>query len=157
MQPISSRTGPGKTNRSHRLRVWAAGLVCFLGAWLLWTGMSYAIYTRMYMIPSASMAPTIRPGDRVGVQINRSVSPKRGEVWVFRMPLASGKAPNEAIKRIIGLPGETIEVASGQVLIDGQPLVEPYLSTPTPYAMPVLTLGTERILRARGQPDRQPR
>ena len=132
MQPIPAK---------KHWRIWATGALVFLSAWLVVSGVSFAMTTRTYIVPSGSMAPTIRPGDRVGVSIDPSLRPERGEVWVFRFPRASGKAPNEAIKRIIGLPGETVEVSSGQVRIDGRPLDEPYVGTPASYAMPPLTLG----------------
>ena len=55
--------------------------------------------------------------------------PRRGEVVVFRAPPSEPCAEDECeyIKRIIGLPGETIMVSSGQVFINGLPLNESYL------------------------------
>jgi signal peptidase I len=51
--------------------------------------------------------------------------PGRGDIVVFKYP----KDPDQYfIKRVIGLPGETVEVKNDQVLIDGQPLAENYLS-----------------------------
>lgn len=51
--------------------------------------------------------------------------PGRGDIVVFKYP----KDPDQYfIKRVIGLPGETVEVKNDQVLIDGQPLTENYLS-----------------------------
>jgi signal peptidase I len=132
MQPILAK--------KHR-RIWATGALAFLGAWLIWSGVTFAMTTRTYIVPSGSMAPTIRPGDRIGVSIDPSLRPQRREVWVIRFPRSSGKAPNEAIKRIIGLPGETVEVVSGQVKINGRPIDEPYLATPPSYTMPPITLG----------------
>jgi signal peptidase I len=98
---------------------------------------------RAYSIPTSSMAPTLKAGDKVGVRIDGWSRPRRGEVWVLRMPPASRKAPSLAVKRIIGLPGETVEVASGRVLIDGAPLEEPYGPGPIGYAMPPLRLGPD--------------
>ena len=51
--------------------------------------------------------------------------PKRGEVIVFRFPLDPSK---DFVKRVIGLPGEEVELRSGTVYIDGVPLEEPYLT-----------------------------
>lgn len=130
-------------NRRSRRRLWIGVLLLLPGVWLLCSGISYAVSTRVYMIPSASMSPTLRPGDRVGVQIRGFQAPKRGEIWVFHMPPASGTAPTiEAAKRVIGLPGETVEVANGSVLINGQPLDEPYLAAPIAYVLPPVTLGS---------------
>ncbi len=50
--------------------------------------------------------------------------PQRGDIVVFRFP---NDPSRDFIKRIIGLPGETVEVRNGQVYINGQPLEEPYL------------------------------
>ncbi len=51
--------------------------------------------------------------------------PRRGDVVVFEYPRDTSR---DFIKRVIGLPGETVEIRNGQVLIDGVPLNEPYLT-----------------------------
>ncbi len=51
--------------------------------------------------------------------------PRRGEIVVFEYPKDTTR---DYIKRVIGLPGETVEIRNGQVLINGVPLFEPYLS-----------------------------
>ncbi len=129
--------------RSRRRRVLVLGLGLFLCGWLVWSFKTFALPTRLYMIPTGSMAPTLRAGDRIGVAENSWSQPRRGEIWVFQMPLPSGQKPNKAVKRIIGLPGETVEVANGRVLIDGQPLAEPYLTTTMSYALPAVSLGRD--------------
>ena len=55
-------------------------------------------------------------------------SPARGNVIVFHYPLDPSR---EFVKRIIGLPGETIECKSGVVYVDSKPLEEPYVSSHT--------------------------
>lgn len=101
-----------------------------------------------FFIPSGSMIPTLEVGDRVIVEkvSYRFREPRRGEVVVFRRPgveergglgqalreflqglgIVQPDADIDLIKRIVGLPGETIEVRDGQVLVDGRPLEEPY-------------------------------
>jgi signal peptidase I len=79
--------------------------------------------TRVY---GSSMEPNLHTDQRLVVE---KVSyhlhgPRRGDVVVIRMP---ERGPELLIKRVIGLAGETIEVRSGVVYIDGQPLDEPYL------------------------------
>lgn len=104
-----------------------------------------------FFIPSQSMEPTLQVGDRVIVNkiVYRFRDPNRGEVVVFenpnhvdpdRNPLSafwnwiteglgfSTDPTKDFIKRVIALPGETIEVADGRILIDGEPLEEPYLN-----------------------------
>jgi signal peptidase I len=58
--------------------------------------------------------------------------PQRGDVIVFEPPNRPGE---DYVKRIIGLPGETVEVRNGQVFIDGQPLAEPFVPGPMSYTM----------------------
>lgn len=52
--------------------------------------------------------------------------PRRGEVIVFRFPRDPSK---DFVKRVIGLPGEEVEIVSGRTYIDGVPLEEPYLTS----------------------------
>ena len=96
-----------------------------------------------YRIPSSSMEPTLhcaRPGngclarfsDRV--LANRFVyhlrSPKRGEIIVFKTPPAAQEkcgAGGTFVKRLIGLPGETVVEKSGIIYIGGRRLIEPYV------------------------------
>lgn len=52
--------------------------------------------------------------------------PRRGDIVVFEYPRDTSR---DFIKRVIGLPGETVEIRDNQVLIDGRPLDEPYLSS----------------------------
>ena len=82
-------------------------------------------------IPSESMENTIMTGDRViGSRLSyRFEDPKRGDIAIFRFP------DNEKIyyvKRIIGLPGETVDIVDGKVYINGsdEPLDEPYIREP---------------------------
>jgi signal peptidase I len=110
-----------------------------IAAGMLWYGsraVGYVANHRAFQIPSASMAPAIVPGDRIVVD-TRGDKPKRGEIWAFAGPNST------MIKRVIGLPGETIEIVGGQVLIDGRPLPEPYLTAPTATPMAPIRLGPE--------------
>lgn len=92
-----------------------------------------------FVIPSDSMMPTLHIGDRIFVNhLNREPF-RRGDIVVFE-PNAAIKAidPQVAefyIKRIIALPGETIQVQDGVVWIDGQPLQEGYIAAPPAYAL----------------------
>jgi signal peptidase I len=79
-----------------------------------------------YRIPSGSMLDTLRPGDRV--LVNRVVyhlrEPHRGDVIVFNYP----EDPDVVfIKRVVGVPGDTLEVKDGRLYVNGSKLAEPYV------------------------------
>jgi signal peptidase I len=114
-------------------------VIPFLGVtlWYASVAVSYVANLRVFYIPSASMAPTIAWGDRITID-RRAGLPARAEIWVMSMP--NGGC---LVKRVIGLPGETIEVSGGRVLIDGKPISEPYLAAPITYAMPPVKLGPD--------------
>ncbi len=57
--------------------------------------------------------------------------PQRGDVVVIRLPTQGDEL---LIKRVIGLPGDVIEIRDGHVFVNGQPLAEPYLASRTPNA-----------------------
>jgi signal peptidase I len=107
--------------------------------WLAASAIAYATSVRIFKIPSSSMSPTLAPGDRICVDTRRSHLPERGEVWVFTMP-----GGGTIVKRAVGLPGETIEVTGGQVLVNGQPLSEPYIKSPMSYTLPPITLEADQ-------------
>ncbi len=122
---------------------------------LLLTALVIAVVIKTFLIqpfwiPSESMLPTIEVNDRV--MVNKLAynwgEPQRGDVVVFRdpreeeieesLPEAVIRSVMEAIgirtrgrddliKRVIGLPGETIEISENHIVIDGVPLEEPYL------------------------------
>ncbi len=80
-----------------------------------------------FVVDGTSMSTTLHDDDRVFVNklSYRLHDPNRGDVVVLHQ--ITGASERDLIKRVIALPGETIEVRSCQVLIDGQPLEEPYL------------------------------
>ncbi len=109
-----------------------------------------------FFIPSGSMEPTLMPGDRViVVKVPYYFhDPRRGDVIVFEDPDPSkqpdrgviggffhwlvqglGAAPpdnEDFIKRVIGLPGETVWAKGGNVYVDGVKIDEPYLTADRP-------------------------
>jgi signal peptidase I len=81
----------------------------------------------VYTVKAASMEPTLVPGDQVEVTRGTGVL-KRGDLVDFKLPIRfQTPGINTMIKRIIGLPGETISSSGTTVLINGTPLSEPYL------------------------------
>lgn len=64
--------------------------------------------------------------------------PQRGEVIVFHYPRDTTK---DFVKRVIGLPGETIGIEGGEVFIDGKHLIEPYLTSRGTSSTNAIVLG----------------
>jgi len=91
-----------------------------------------------FVIPSGSMLPTLRIGDYLLVNkfvyLFRPI--RRGDIIVFKFPQDEAR---DFIKRVVGLPGETLEIRDRQVFIDGKPLHEPYavFSEPPLFGSPV--------------------
>jgi signal peptidase I len=84
------------------------------------------IVVKNFRVTGESMQPSFVDGQFLLVDkiSYRFVQPKRGDVVVFRYPRDPGE---DFIKRIVGLPGETVRIAEGNVYIDGDLLLEPYL------------------------------
>jgi signal peptidase I len=89
--------------------------------------------TQHFGMEGRSMEPTFADGDHLKVPVYQGEGLNRGQIVVFDFHL-NGESERRRvfIKRVIGLPGETIEVRDGTVLVDGQALTEDYLlNTPT--------------------------
>ncbi len=78
-------------------------------------------------VPTKSMYPTITPGDRIfSLRTYKQSSIKRGDILVFH----SDELNKDLIKRVVGLPGENVEIQSdGSVYINGELLEENYVSS----------------------------
>jgi signal peptidase I len=92
-----------------------------------------------FWIPTASMEPTLQEGDRVLVnKLSYDLHDvNRGDIIVFERPESGSDGHPEddikdLIKRVVALPGETIEARDGAVYIDGRLLDEPYLPDDMP-------------------------
>lgn len=102
-------------------------------SWILYLGCAVviALFITRYVvvnayIPTQSMAPTINPEDKIlANRLQYLVSePKRGDIVVFKFP------DNESVlyvKRVIGLPGDKVEIKDGKVYINGDIIDEPYI------------------------------
>ena len=85
----------------------------------------------------SSMLPNFHDGECIMVSkvSYRSSGPQRGEVIIFNPPFDS---PHPFIKRVIGLPNETVEIKDEKVFIDGIALEEEYIMEPPNYTMPAI-------------------
>jgi signal peptidase I len=134
----SPRSKPGPR---RRIITWGlVALVVFMVAVL-----ARAFVAQSYYVPSGSMEPTIAAGDRIVVdKLSYHLGPvQRGDIIVFARP------PNERVdqvpdlvKRVIGLPGETVSGRDGRVDINGKPLHEPWpLKCRTTSPFPPVKVG----------------
>jgi signal peptidase I len=79
-----------------------------------------------YRVPARSMAPTLNPDQIVLVRAGyyNNHEPQRGDIVIF----INADDGNHWVKRVVGLPGESIAIKAGVVRIDGRELVEEYVA-----------------------------
>lgn len=135
------QTSPAEREKSQKLII---RICCVLLAANL-LSVLFSLATRSLVaearyIPSEAMKPTLQVNDRLIVEkiSYRFNAPQRGDVAIFWAPPKALEAVGSTtkdvyIKRIIGLPGETVEVKEGKVFIDGEALAEDYIQGPPKY------------------------
>ena len=116
-----------KKRRAGFTELWLTILVAFA----LVFGFVRPFVLEAFRIPSESMVPTLEVGDRVFVNkfIYRFTEPERGDIVVFE---SVNGGEEDLIKRVVGVPGDEIEVRSGTLLVNGEPQNEPYLNREIP-------------------------
>ena len=144
-------TTDGREPRDPAWWLWALGLTVVLA--VVAAAVLRALLGPVFLVPSASMEPTLRPGDRVRVDssVEGGQGLRRGDVVVFdgagslapytgRTSLERGLEDVAAfwglgarqdvyVKRVVGLAGDRVECCDdqGRITVDGQPFEEPYL------------------------------
>jgi signal peptidase I len=146
----SGTAGARKQIRNGRARG-AREWLFVVGGALLVAFVVRGFVLQSFWIPSESMVPTLQVRDRVLVnRLAYKVHPiHRGDVVVFARPpgISTDQNVKDLIKRVIGLPGETIEFSENHVLVDGRLLNEPYL----PEGVPTLAKrGVAKIVVPQG-------
>lgn len=124
------RAARAEARRKRRRRAIIEWIVVLIVALGVAVGMrTFVVQT--FFIPSGSMEPTLNIGDRILVdKLSYHLhAVHRGDIIVFARPPGETLEPgvNDLVKRVIGLPGETISGQNGQVYINGKPLAEPWL------------------------------
>jgi signal peptidase I len=106
-------------------------LVILLISFALVFGFVRPFVVEAFYIPSESMIPTLRVGDRVLVNkfIYRFTEPERGDILVFESVEGGSE---DLIKRVVAVPGDTIAVRRGKVVLNGERQSEPYVNKKYP-------------------------
>ena len=143
--PSSPPTNPANKPFWRSLILWA--LLAVMIRWLL---------LEPRWIPSGSMLPTLQLQDRILVEkIRPRLSRSRhqqlplGSIVVFRPPaslIQAGYDPTAAlIKRVVGRPGDELEVREGVLIRNGTQQDEPWLEDPIDYAMAPLIVPSDQL------------
>jgi signal peptidase I len=118
----SSEQAPSLLSLRHEIRVWTRDL-------LIAIGLALVIIVFLYQpvkVEGTSMAPLLSDQERIFINkfVYRFEAIHRGDVVVFWYPLDRSKS---FIKRVIGLPGETVTIRQGVVTVNGTVVPEPYV------------------------------
>jgi signal peptidase I len=128
LAPAASPQDPSCSQASHHhllrneIRVWTRDL-------LIAIGLALVIIVFLYQpvkVEGTSMAPLLSDQERIFINkfVYRFEDIHRGDVVVFWYPLDRSKS---FIKRVIGLPGETVDIRHGLLYVNGQLIPEPYV------------------------------
>jgi signal peptidase I len=122
-------TSTPRTIKKKRALDWLEWALLILGALTVALIIKTFLFQAFY-IPSESMSPTLEKNDRVIVNklSYRLHDVNRGDVIVFKAPDGVDPSVKDLVKRVIGLPGETIEQTNGRIYVNGKRLKEPYLT-----------------------------
>jgi signal peptidase I len=117
----------GGTDRRRSLRKSLLELpVILLISFVLVFGLVRPVVASPFYVGSESMVPTLEVWDRVLINkfVYRFAEPERGDIVLFESPDGSEEP---LIKRVVGLPGEALELRKGVLFVDGEKVEEPYL------------------------------
>lgn len=108
-------------------------LTTVLLAAVVYVGLHYTIQD--YIVRQSSMEPNFHEGQRVLVSkvVYKFRVPARGDVIILHPPQSSDPGATPFIKRIIALPGESVNISNGEVRVNGIKLNEPYIKSPPLY------------------------
>lgn len=122
-----------RTKQAQRVTKWSAllfALLAFVASIYInqWTWRLDGY--RVFEVPSTGMQPTIAKGERIVANLHayHGATPGRGDVIIFQNPGDS----TPFVKRVVALPGDTIEGKEGEIFLNGRIPEEPYISPMTP-------------------------
>jgi signal peptidase I len=129
-----------KTSLGEEIKDW---VISILIAVVLAFFIRYFI-VELYMVEGPSMRPTLVNGERLVVNkfLYRFKTPERGEIIVFRYPRDPSR---DFIKRVIGVPGDTVEIKEGRVFVNGQLQNETYILEKTRGSYPLATVPAGHV------------
>jgi signal peptidase I len=92
------------------------------------------VLTGRFRVEGPSMEPSLHQGQYLIINkiVYKLHPPRRGDIIVFHHPSSTGR---DLIKRVIGLPGEMVEIREGKVYIDGVLIEEPYVAYQSGYSV----------------------
>ncbi len=127
---------PGPPPAGRRPARWIIELVVVVAVAVVIAVVLRTFVVATYSIPSGSMEPTLQIGDRIVVdKLSYHLhGVDRSNIIVFSTPTTencAGPPVADLVKRVIGLPGETISLSGGRVYINGHVLPEPWLPQAT--------------------------
>jgi signal peptidase I len=101
------------------------GSLCLIALYFLAPVLTVVYLIQPVRVEGHAMAPTLNHGDKIFIQ-KMFGELNRGDIVVFLYPHDQSKS---YIKRIIGLPGETLDIKNGKVIVNGKQLDEPYIDS----------------------------
>lgn len=122
----------------------------FLKQWVpsIVIGVVLSLFIRTYVaeamrVPTESMVPTIEVNDRLVVEKMLWLTTlKHGDIVVFTPPVQD-EVQKRYVKRLIGMPGDTVEIKDGSLIRNGEIVDEPYLKEPMTYTFGPVTVPAE--------------
>ncbi len=134
-----STPATGAASPKKRRHHWAVGWLVVIAIAAVVSIVLRVFVVQTFFVPSASMEPTLQIGDRILVQ-KIGFSLQRGAIVVFTHPKRDLEPPlnEDLVKRIVGLPGETIWSKGNTVYVNGKPLTEPWLPPGTVLGVPIV-------------------
>lgn len=133
--------GGGENPPRPRARRWIVEWIVII---LIAVGVAFGVRTyvaQTYFVPSTSMWPTLKAGDRIVVN-KLSGTIHAGDIIVFKRPPAEqcGGAPvPDLVKRVVGLPGQTVSARGGQVYVTGKLLDQSWLPKHDPHTYTMMS------------------